>query len=176
MSSYLFFIHIFLCWDSSNTQQPLVSSGSWKLKHQSEETGLKRHQLRGIIWKYLSSNCRRNICVFHEASSIFLQKNGGNKSVFLSPSCSEWLIDTVGFSRGAGDSRAVVRWSRAPGDHAISWEWQGWVCADPLYDAGQTVQTGNEAWFSAAWICKEINRKMLLFYIRNITFEGIVHI
>lgn len=98
-------------------------------------------------------------------------QTSGKKSLYkfvsafcgITPSGSERLVDAVGFSGGTGACRAVLRRSGAPGDHAVAQGGHGWIRADPLYNTGQTVQTGNERPFTAAGICKEETGKLVFF-------------
>lgn len=80
---------------------------------------------------------------------------------------SERLVDAVRFSGGTGSCRAALRWSGASGDHTVAQRGHGWICADPLYDAGQTVQTGNEWSFTAAGIWNDETGKTLTVWISN---------
>ena len=63
----------------------------------------------------------------------------GSVSLHQPLSGSERLVDAVGFSRGTGACRAALRRSGASGDHAVAQRGRSRICADPLYDAGQTV-------------------------------------
>lgn len=80
---------------------------------------------------------------------------------FLTLSGSEWLVDAVGFSRVTGTSRtgasrAVLRRSGALGDHTVPRGGHSWICADPLYNAGQTVETGNERPLASPGLCNKV--------------------
>jgi len=73
-------------------------------------------------------------------------------------SCPREPVEAGGSaSGGPGPCRAALRRSGAPGDHAVPWGGHSWIFADPLHDAGQAVQTGNQRRLSAAGIWEERN-------------------
>lgn len=141
--------------------QSLQEAGTWSTWGSEGKTCIQTEMLSflRLAIKSLSSSSRGNILVFpHDASCLLLHKDGGSESVSVwfqssAPLASERLIQAAGFSWGTEGSRAVVRRSGAPGDHTVSSGGHGRLCADPLYNAGQAVQTGNEGWFSAAGVC-----------------------
>lgn len=88
---------------------------------------------------------------------------------------SERLVGTGLFSGGTGLCSAVLRGFRAPGDHAVAWGGHCWICADPLHNAGQTVQTGDKRPFPAAGVCDKGTKQICFQSSKMIVFVGVFY-